>query len=306
MRVAFVGQATYFESCAMHAPAGGIEPAFVDHRGGADPSPMLAELERLAPEVVVVFRPEAIPHGAFAGLDAARLGFSTEPLPRPGTTPHPELVARLDELADSDPANFDRVVAFDPLSAASVRRVGLPLWRTMPLPVDDRVYAPPRPAAAPPRLLFVGYATPHRERWLAALEPYHLLHAVHGLTGDRLRDVHARTDVAINLHAKEFPSFENRVLAHLASGHLVLSEPLSPRQGLRAGAELIEAHDPDHLAALVGALHRQPDLFDAVRAAGRRAAERFRASVVWPRIVGDLLSELGRPSRSRSHDVAPR
>jgi hypothetical protein len=295
MRVAFVGQATYFEACAMHAPAAGIEPAFVDHRGGADPTAMLAELERLAPEVIVAFRPEAIPHGAFAGLDAARLGFSTEPLPRPGTAPHPELAARLEELADSDPANFDRVVAFDPCSADSVRSVGLPLWRTMPLPVDDRLYAAPRPAASPAASpLFVGYVTPHRERWLAPLARHGLVHAAHGVAGERLRGLYERADEAINLHAMEFPSFENRVLSHLAAGHLVLSEPLSPHQGLRPGAELLEARDPEHLAALVGAARRQPDLFDAVRAAGRRAAERFRASVVWPRIVGDLLSELGR------------
>ena len=38
----------------------------------------------------------------------------------------------------------------------------------MPLPVDDRVFRSVDPASAPPRALFLGYSTPHREELLSA------------------------------------------------------------------------------------------------------------------------------------------
>ena len=49
VRVAFVGQSVYFEHCALQAPAGGLEPSFVDFRAGAPAEPMLARAARAAP-----------------------------------------------------------------------------------------------------------------------------------------------------------------------------------------------------------------------------------------------------------------
>src|SRR5829696_59120 len=106
----------YFGSCALSARAGGLEPAFVDHRGGADPKRLRASLAELQPDVVVVFRPEIVAPGLFDDLDALTLGFTTEPLPRDGA-PHPDQLVRLRELEEVDPTQFDRVVTFDPLSA---------------------------------------------------------------------------------------------------------------------------------------------------------------------------------------------
>ncbi len=79
------------------------------------------------------------PAGAFAGLDAATLGFLTEPLPRTTGT-HDDLEIRLKALRKVDRANFDRIVAFD---HNIVSRGGgvLPVWRSLPLPVDDRFFA---------------------------------------------------------------------------------------------------------------------------------------------------------------------
>ena len=55
-------------------------------------------------------------------------------------------------------------------------------------------------------------------------------------------------DVAINVHNEPYPSFENRVCLHLAAGHLVLSEPLSPTHGLEPGIDYVEFHRPQQLA----------------------------------------------------------
>jgi len=292
LRVAFVGQEAYFSSCAMPAPAGGVTPSFVDHRAGGDPEPMLRALREQAPDVVVVFRPEIVPPGAFAALDAVTLGFTTEPLPRDvgAAQPHPDLLVRLQELAGTDMTQFDRVVSFDPLSAPAAAQVGVDIWRSLPLPVSDRVYGTaPRHPAPRPRIAFIGYSTAHRERYLVEAKHHHdVLHFASGLFGDRLLEQFGRTDVAINLHGEPYPTFENRVSLHLAAGHLVLSEPLSPTHGLEPGIDFLEFSSPDGLLGLVDGVHAQPDAFRAVRLRGRRKAEQFRASRVWPRLLADL------------------
>src|SRR5277367_684571 len=99
MRVAFVGQQTYFAACALDRPVAGLEPSFFEFRAGADSERLRADLDRHAPDVVVVFRPEIIAPGLFADLPAATLGFLSEPLPRTATGPvHEDLRRRLAEL----------------------------------------------------------------------------------------------------------------------------------------------------------------------------------------------------------------
>jgi hypothetical protein len=291
-RVAFVGQETYFAQCAPHAPTAALKPRFFDFRAGVgdDAHALEQALGDWGAHVVVVFRPEIIPPGAFAHLSAITLGFVTEPLKRAQGDDHPDLQWRESELAQTDPANFDRVVAFDPHVAQTADRHAR-VWRSLPLPVDDRLYQPVTPSAAPPRILFVGYSTEHRERFLVnAKHEYDVLHYAHGLHGDELREVFARTDVALNLHGEPYPSFENRVLLHLAAGHLVISEPLDPTHGLEAGIDFLEIRRPDELMTLLYQLKRRPDTFERVRHRGRAKADDYRASRVWPRIVADLLA----------------
>jgi hypothetical protein len=294
-RVAFVGQRTYFEVTALTRPAGGLEPHFVDHRGGADEGPTLARLAELRPDVVIVFRPEILPAGALDDVPALTLGFNTEPLPRGGAAAgaaHPDQLWRLSELAQTDTAQFDRIMTFDPLSAAAAPP-DLEVWRSVPLPVDDRLFAPVRPMKAPPQIAFIGYSTDHREAWLVdAKHHFDVLHVAHGVSGAALRDLFGRTDVALNLHGHPYPSFENRVCLHLAAGHLVISEPLSPSHGLEPGIDYLEVTSPHQLLLAIQRLRAARSPYDGVRRRGRRKAEQFRASRVWPRLVGDLARDV--------------
>lgn len=293
-RVAFVGQETYFAQCAPHAATGALTPRFFDFRAGtgAEAGELRAALEDWGAQVVVVFRPEIIAPGAFHGLRALTLGFLTEPLRRDGTEEHPDQAVRESELAAVDRTNFDRVLSFDPLVASTADRHA-PVWRSLPLPVDDRIYADVTPARPGPRALFLGYSTEHRERFLInAKHAYDVLHYAHGLHGQELRDVFATIDVAINLHGEPYPSFENRVLLHLAAGHLVVSEPLSPTHGLEPGLDFVEIRRPDELMTTLFQLRRRPDTYERIRQRGRAKAEDYRASRVWPRIVGDLRRDV--------------
>ena len=294
-RLAFVGQATFFEACSLGPGAHPYATTFLEFRGGADPAPLVRALDELDPDVVVVFRPEIIPTGLFAGLRARTVGFLTEPLPRTavGAPRHDDLERRLWELGHVDRTNFDRIVAFDPHIATTADAV-LPVWRSLPLPVHDSFYAPVR--QAPPsgaRTVFVGRSTPHRERLLEdAKDRVGLLHLAFGVDAAHLREVMAAHEVTINLHNQPYPSFENRVCLHLAAGHLVLSEPLSPTHGLEPGIDFLTIETPGQLVGALELLRRQPDAWHRVRVRGRRKAELFRASRVYPRLLADLEADL--------------
>lgn len=292
LRLAFVGQGTFFEACALRRDGGGLATRFVEFRQDGDAERMLAEVRAFAPHVVLVFRPEIVPRGAFAGLEAATLGFLTEPLPRSRDRFHRDLGIRLRQLRRVDAGNFDRIVAFDPNIVPAAEEV-LPVWRSLPLPVDDRFFADVQPLAGTPRTMFVGRSTAHRE-WL--LEPskhsFDVLHVAFGVDATRLDALMREHHVGINLHNEPYPSFENRVSLHLAAGHLVLSERLDPTHGLEPGIDFLEVASPSQLHDTIALLRSAPNVHHRVRVRGRMKAESFRASRVYPRLVHDLLLDL--------------
>lgn len=322
VRAAFVGQATFFEACSPPDEGPGGTTRFFEFRAGGDAAALVAALERFAPEVVVVFRPEIIPQGLLRDLDATTLGFLTEPLPRGrdegvraavagsqsplvkwrrrrlGSAPV-DLERRRRELAAVDPGNFDRVMAFDPNITATAEEF-MPVWRSVPLPAADRYFkavAEPRPGAQP---LFVGRSTPHREAMLVPAKHRHdVLHLAFGVGAAMLEDVLDRHWLALNVHNEPYPTFENRMCLHLAAGHLVLSEPLDPAHGLEPGADFLEVRTPDDVLRVVGEALGDPALHHGVRVRGRAKADRFRASAVWPGVLHDLLAELRRPGARR-------
>jgi hypothetical protein len=267
--------------------------------------PLLAELEQIAPDVVFVWRPELIPAGAFAELDAVTVGYLTEPLPRPGSAPHPDLVTRLDTLRRADPSNFDRIVSFDPLVAPTVD-AHMRVWRSFPIPVSDTYYASVAEPNPRPNVLFTGRSTEHRERFLGPVKKdFATVHLAHGVTDEQLMPFLRDADIGLNLHNEPYPTFENRVPAYLAAGLLVISEPLSPHHGLQPGRDLLETSEPYHLYELVETAARTPHAFDTIRRQGRRAAERWRASRVYPRFVADLVADVRTFGRGRPADPLP-
>jgi hypothetical protein len=292
MRLAFVGQATYFHYCALEQPADDVEPRFFDFRAGADPEPLAGALREFGPDVIVVFRPEIIPAGTFAGLDAAVAGFLTEPLPRPGSPSHPDLDRRLADLEQVDADSFDRLVSFDPLIVPTVEQI-VPVWRTMPIPVADRYFAPVGAPRARRRVLFTGRSTAHRESILGpAKHVFELAHLAHGVTDERLIEFLGDSDAGVNLHNEDYPTFENRVCVYLAAGLLLVSEPLSPEHGLVPGSDFLEIENADELHSALRAFHDDAEAFRPMRERGRRKAERWRASFVYPRLVRDLLRDV--------------
>ncbi len=292
LRVAFVGQGVYFAQCSLQEPAGGLDPVFIDFRAGVPADAMLDGLAAHDPDVVVVFRPEIIPAGLFASLRALTIGYLTEPLPRTGGVAHGDLDQRMWWMRQIDPSNFDRIVSFDPEIAETAATL-VPVWRSEPIPVSDSLFMDPRPRTEPVGLLFVGRSTEHRELLLAPVKRAHpIVHIGHGIFGEQLRRFFARADIQLNLHNNPYPTFENRVCLALAAGHLVISEPLSPTHELIDGEHLLVASTPEQFLALVDEAVADPSAFTQIQAAGRRQAERFRASTVFPRLIAEAMDDV--------------
>jgi hypothetical protein len=111
--------------------------------------------------------------------------------------------------------------------------------------------------------------------------------------GDELREVLGGADAGINLHGERWVySFENRVLLHLAAGHLVFSERLEPAYGLEPGIDFVEVAGEDELDLRIHQLHQMPDVYDRVRIRGHHKSRQFAASKVWPRVIADFLADL--------------
>jgi len=291
IKVAFIGQAVFFAQCLPTQEVPGFVFAFHDFRAGKNPGPLRQWLESWAPDVLVMFRPEIVPPATFHGLRAVRIGYLTEPLPRgEARTAHPDLRQRLNWLKEMDPANFDLIVSYDPLIAATASEV-FPVWQSQPLPVADFLFGEPQTVHGDEPVLLIGRPTPARERWLAQLRPHReIRHIGHGLHGEALAKVLKNNPIHINLHNNPYPTFENRVAIALAAGQLVISEPLSPDHGLRHEKELVIVDDPAELPALSERLRDEPQHFSALSRAGRAAAEQFRASVVFKRLVEEALA----------------
>ena len=294
LRVALVGQDTYFLACALEAPCPWAEPAFEDFRSGADPDRLMLRVRAFDPHVVVVFRPELIPAGLFAELRAVTIGWLTEPLPRTpdGDGAHPDQLRRLEYLSATDASNFDRIVSFDPLVVRAARRY-VPVWRSVPLPVADSLYVDRIESDPECRPIFIGRSTPHRERMLERSKHYlELLHIAHGTKAEELADALRRATISVNLHNEPYPSFENRVSISLAAGRLVVSEPLSPTHGLEPGIDFVEVTNAWEVDQAIWAVKQYPEAYEPMRLRGRLKAELFRASRVYPRLVNAALHDL--------------
>ena len=314
MRVTFLGRDVEDRPWTLGAPAGGVVPAFVDHRD-ADPAASIVERVRATrPDVVVALRPRSVDSAALRAESGAltlavaddeldtHFGRDVWTVDRPPAGPPPP-----------KPAGYDRIVTTDPQLARE-----WDAWRSAPLPVDDAFFLDPSAGQSPPgrfsqgdrplgrstehdmRLLFLGESTAWRERFLIeSKHHYDLSHYAFGLAGEELREVLENTNIGVLVRRDDgITTFPRTALLHLAAGHLLLTELLRPPRGLEAGLDHVEVHQPDQLLHHLHQVRKRPGAFEHVRIRGRRRAEAFRGSVVWPRLLRDLAADVeafGRP-----------
>lgn len=296
-RLAFVGREVLHRHWTLSRPAGGIEPAFFDHRA-ADLADLVAGF---APDAAVVFTPSELPAGLARELAPAVIAFLPDTLPvaaghaDPWRRPSAEMLAAAAQtpmLGGFDPAEYARVLAADPLVPQVAPELGI--WRCPPLPVDDALYAGARRPAGRPRPLYLGPSTEHREDLLVLPKHgYDVAHYAFGLAGDALREALHAADVGIVLNRGRVTQFQPEIALHLAAGHLVVAEPMDPSRGLEPGLDHLVARTRHQVVRVLDQLAARPGAWEPVRRRGRSKAEAFRASRVWPRLLADLELELG-------------
>jgi hypothetical protein len=305
LRVAFLGQATYFRHTVPPQRTAAIDPRFFDARDGVDPTDAIAALRAFAPHAAVVFRPDSLPADALDRIECPVLGVVTEPLPHPGRSGHPNLDYNLAQLSRLRPGALDRAIVCDTMSFEIAAGV-VPAWRAMPLPVSDDLFCAPRPTAHPPRIITIGASTLWRENAIIGLKHrFDLVHYAHGLMGDELAEVLHGADVGLVVRGDTYlVRFEAEVLPFLAAGLLTIATALDPAYGLERQIDYLEADDQHQLDMRVHTVVTQPEAFDRVRHRGYRAAQQYRASTVWPRVVEDCLHDLAVFGSERTRPAA--
>lgn len=292
LRIAFLGAQSWLDACCPPQAASGVSPIRIATDGTARSDRLADALGLRPPDVTVVFDPGKLPRGELEGLPGVTLGVLVGGLP-PGAAV-PALAA------------LDRLVSFRP--ALTGQAVGEQrIWRAIPPPVSDALFADVRPLHGRPRAMAVGRSTPFRERMLLPAKHHHdLLQVIHGVSGEPLIELLREHDVGVYFPPVPGGGFGAQVGMHLAAGHLLLTEDLIPDHGLERNIDYLYVDSADELVWILDRLTRFPEMHQRIRIRGRLKAEQYRASRLFARIGHDLIADVAafgsarRPSRPRA------
>jgi len=254
-------------------------PARFETSGAGDGARTSDALNDFRPHVSVVFDPPSVRVEALRALPGVTLGV---------------LVAGVPEGPAARAAEgLDRLVSFDP--ALTGEHLGArQIWRAVPPPVSDALYAEVRPLHRAPRAMSIGRSSEHREAMLMPAKHHHdLLQVIHGVHGAPLAELLGECDVGVYVAREPGGGFGHQVGMHLAAGHLLLSEHLSPAHGLERNIDYLPLDSPHGLVWVLDRLRRFPEMHRRIRVRGRLKAEQYRASRLFSRLAHDLLLDVG-------------
>ncbi|HYM54823.1 MAG TPA: hypothetical protein VES97_05635 [Solirubrobacteraceae bacterium] len=285
LRVAFVGSPVWLDGCAPTQATHGLTPERFTIAATVDAEPTLAAIASFRPHVTVVFDPPSVPAEALRLLSGVTLGVLVAGAPEEGVAP------ALEEL--------DRLVSFAPaLTGAQVGRNEV--WRAIPPPVGDTIFDAVRPLCHAPRAMSIGRSSAHREEMLMPAKHHHdLLQVIHGVSGEPLQELLRECDVGVFVAREPGGGFGPQVGMHLAAGHLLLAEELTPAHGLERNIDYLHVDSPDGLVWILERLGRFPEMYQRIRVRGRLKAEQYRASRLFRRLAYDLLADVAAFGNSR-------
>lgn len=230
-------------------------------------------------EVTVVLEPLSYPAAELERLPGTTLGVLTE---RGGAHEEGESRARA----------LDRVVSFDPALTGQVV-AGAKIWRAIAPPVSDRLFADVRPLHGRPRAMSIGSWSEHREAILMPVKHRHdLMQVIHGVSGEELVRLLGEYDVGVYVPRRSGAGFAQQVAMHLAAGQLLLSGSLAPSHGLEQDIDYLYCRSSEALVWVLDRIARFPEMYQRIRVRGRMKAEQFRASLLFARILQDLMLDV--------------
>lgn len=286
LRAAFVGSPVWLDGCAPTEAAHGLTPERFAITDAVDAERTLAAIAGFQPHVTVIFDPPSMPVQALRDASGVTLGVLVAGVPESDAVPG------LDEL--------DRLVSFAPaLTGTPIGRGEV--WRAVPPPVSDMLFDEVRPLRRAPRAMSIGRSSSHREAMLMPAKHHHdLLQVIHGVSGEPLHELLGEYDIGVFVAAEPGGGFGLQAGMHLAAGHLLLAEELTPAHGLERNLDYLHIDSPDGLVWALDRLRRFPAMHQRIRFRGRLKAEQYRASRLFRRLAQDLLSDVGAFGSSRS------
>lgn len=277
LRVAFLGPQVWLDACAPAEATRSMRVARFAFCGSVDAERVLGAATGFDPHVTVIFDPASVPASALPLVPGVSLGVLMGAAPEEG-------MLDLDAL--------DRVVSFVP-ALTGTQLGGTEVWRAICRPVSDALFADVRPLHHAPRVISIGRSSMHREQMLMPAKHHHdLLQVIHGVSGEPLRELLEECDVGVFVAGEPGGGFGQQVGTHLAAGHLLLAEHLTPAHGLERDIDYLHFDSPDGLVWVLDRLRRFPEMYQRVRHRGRLKAEQYRASRVFDRVVHDLLADV--------------
>ena len=279
LRVAFLGAPAWLRNCAPALAANGLAPVAVElGMGGEGLERVAADVRAARADVTVVFDPARVPADFLRELPGTTLGL------------HPR--STIDGSLATVAGSLDRVACFFPATTGA-RAGETTLWRAIPPPVSDAVYADVRRPRTAMRAMTIGRSSEHRERLLLPAKHHHdLLQVVHGLSGETLIELLREYDVGVYVASEPGGAFGAQIGLHLAAGQLLLAEAPAPAHGLERNIDYLHFDSPNALVWTLERLGRFPEMYHRIRVRGRLKAEQYRASRVFARIAHDLLADV--------------
>jgi hypothetical protein len=284
--VTFVGDAVWLDSATPSLQAGGLTSSRIELGMSMDSARVAGDIGSLRADLTVVFDPARVPVEILRELPGATLGL------------HPR--ASIDADLGAVAGLLDRIACYFP--ALSGERVGqATIWRSIPPPVSDDLFAEVRRPRTAMHAMTIGHSSDHRERLLLPAKHHHdLLQVVHGLSGEPLIELLREYDVGVYVAADPGGDFGWQIGTHLAAGQLLLAEAPTPAHGLERNIDYLHFDSPNALVWTLERLQRFPEMYHRIRVRGRLKAEQYRASRVFARLAHDLIADVLTSKRPRA------
>lgn len=296
-RIAFLGQSRYFLSSAFVGKNSHISGIFVDiardgERTQLDEENIVSQLEDFAPDFIVYFRPETYPQFTkflFNLWGLPTIGFLTEPVTSKSKINVDNILERRNHLLENvSRCEVDYWISYS-LDLADFISTKIKIGSVQPLPVNDELFRKPLPQIKmdDQKVVFVGRLNPYRISYLDPIkQKYNPFILDNGLDLSEVGEYFKNNFViGINIHVGSIVSFENRVLTHMAQGHLVLSQILSPDFGILPGCEYLGFESPNDLIQTLRLCEENPNWANWIRLRGALYSQKFKASSQWKRII---------------------
>ncbi len=292
LRIAFLGQETYFRAASCEGNSDDWSFRFfalnpwVTKMADWD---LAEELMTFSPHVIIFFRPERQTYLVHElGEKAFVIGVFTEPLAHNNWFSSQDLKLRRRNYLEARGLRLNSIICAVPHYTKTLSSI-FSVDSTVPLPVHDAIFRTdnlkiPHPTSG----IFVGQVTERRRFFLEELKHRYSWTVIdHGTQWVSPEPF----SIGINIHAGNFANHEHRVFCHMASGQVLLDEPVSFHYGLFPGIHRLVYNDRRSLLALVNAIEVDPRPAHRIQIRALSAVEKYRSSRVWPRVILGLIAQ---------------